>query len=52
MKVAVIMLHAIKNYGSVLQALVTQELLQILGCEAEVINYLREDSQDKNVYAR
>lgn len=51
-KVAVITLHAIKNYGSVLQTLATQKKFEELGCEVEIINYLREDSQDKNIYKR
>lgn len=52
MKVAVITLHAIKNYGSVLQTLATQKKFEELGCEVEIINFLREDSQDQNVYKR
>lgn len=43
MKVAVITLHAVQNYGSVLQALATQELLKQCGFEVEIINYIRED---------
>lgn len=49
MKVALITLHAIKNYGSVLQTLATQELFKEFGCEVELINYIREDSLDKNL---
>jgi len=52
MKVAVITLHAIKNYGSVLQTYATQKKFEELGCEVEIINFLREDSLDKNVYRR
>lgn len=52
MKVAVITLHAIKNYGSVLQTLATQKKFEEFGCEVEIINYLRPDSLDKNVYKR
>lgn len=49
MKVALITLHAIKNYGSVLQTLATQELFKEYGCEVELINYIREDSLDRNL---
>lgn len=49
MKVALITLHAIKNYGSVLQTLATQEIFKEYGCEVELINYIREDSLDKNL---
>lgn len=52
MKVAIITLHAIKNYGSVLQTLATQKKFEELGCEVKIINFLREDSQDKNIYKR
>lgn len=49
MKIDVITLHAIKNYGSVLQTLATQELFKAYGFEVEFINYIREDCLDKNL---
>lgn len=49
MKVALITLHAIKNYGSVLQTLATQEIFKEYGCDVKLINYIREDSLDKNL---
>lgn len=49
MKIAVITLHTIKNYGSVLQTLATQELFERFGFEVEVINYIREASLKKNL---
>lgn len=49
MKIALITLHAIKNYGSVLQTLATQEIFKRYGYDVEVINYIREDSLDKNL---
>ena len=49
MKINVITLHAIKNYGSVLQTLATQELFKSYGFDVEFINYIREDSLDKNL---
>jgi len=42
-RVDVITLHAVQNYGSVLQALATQKLLEKHGCEVKIINYIRED---------
>ncbi len=42
MKVAIITLHAIDNYGSVLQTYATEKLFQQQGCEVETINYIRE----------
>ena len=38
-KVAIITIHAIKNYGSVLQALATQELVKKLGFDPAIIDY-------------
>lgn len=49
MKIDLITLHAIKNYGSVLQTLATQTLFESYGYEVEVINYIREDCLDENL---
>ena len=43
MKVAVITRHAITNYGSLLQAIATQEIVKQLGNECEIIDYIRKD---------
>lgn len=43
MKVAVITRHAITNYGSLLQAFATQQIIENLGYECEIIDYIRED---------
>lgn len=40
MKVAVITRHAITNYGSLLQAIATQQLVESLGYTCEVIDYI------------
>ena len=40
MKVSIITMHAINNYGSVFQALATEQLFQQLGCEVETIDYI------------
>ncbi len=43
MKVAVITRHAISNYGSLLQAIATQEAIERLGHSCEIIDYVRSD---------
>lgn len=48
-KVDVITLHAVQNYGSVLQALATQKLLEKHGCEVQIINYIRENVKYENL---
>lgn len=49
MKVNVITRHAVANYGSILQALATQQLIENLGYECELIDYIRTD---ENYYNR
>ena len=49
MKIDVITLNAVRNYGSVLQALATQELLKENGADVEIINYVREDVLPSNI---
>lgn len=48
-KVGVITLHAIKNYGSVLQAYATQEILHNIGFDVTIIDYVREDARKENI---
>ena len=48
-KVDVITLHAVQNYGSVLQALATQEILKQHGCDVTIIDNVREDVQYENL---
>lgn len=43
MKIAVITRHAISNYGSLLQAIATQQVIENLGHSCEIIDYVRED---------
>ncbi|MDO4942835.1 MAG: polysaccharide pyruvyl transferase family protein [Lachnospiraceae bacterium] len=43
MKVAVITRHAITNYGSLLQAIATQQVIENLGYTCEIIDYVRVD---------
>lgn len=49
MKIAVITMHAVKNYGSALQAFATQQVLCGLGYETEIINYIRKKNIDSNL---
>lgn len=50
MKVLNITLHAIDNYGSVLQTLATETIFRKLGCEVETIDYVRETAQLDSFY--
>lgn len=43
MKVSVITRHAITNYGSLLQSMATQIILNRLGVECEIVDYIRKD---------
>ena len=49
MRIDVITLHAVQNYGSVLQALATQEFLKQHGCTVRIINYIRENVRPENL---
>ncbi len=49
MKVSVITRHAVTNYGSFFQTYATQQVLQKLGCEPEIIDYIRTDEHYKNI---
>jgi len=48
MKVSLITRHAISNYGSLLQTIATQTVIQKLGYECEVTDYIRDDENYKN----
>lgn len=48
MKISIVTIHGYRNYGSVLQTYATQEKLREFGLETEVLNYVREDSNDAN----
>lgn len=56
MQVAVITRHAISNYGSLLQAMATQQIIEGLGHSCEIIDYIREDENyleyEKNLLKR
>lgn len=49
MKIDLITLHGVANYGSVLQAYATQEILRELGCEVQVINYVKKENRYENL---
>lgn len=42
-KVAVITRHAVSNYGSILQTYATQQVIEMLGYDCEIIDYIRDD---------
>lgn len=49
MKIAVITRHAIINYGSLLQTIATQKVIEGLGHECEVIDYVRTQESYRNI---
>lgn len=49
MKIAIITMHAIKNYGSALQTFATQKFLSDREYDVEIINYIRKKNLDKNI---
>ena len=49
MKVDIITLHAVQNYGSALQAFATQEIFKQHGCDVTIINYVRENVRPENL---
>jgi len=49
MKISVITLHRVFNFGSVLQAYATQMLFEKLGHETEIIDYIPKSWQTKNL---
>lgn len=48
MKISLVTVHGYRNYGSILQTYATQEKMKEFGGSVEVLNYIREDSNDKN----
>ena len=46
MKIDVITLQAVNNYGSLLQTFATQEFFRQHGCDVRFINYARKDLAD------
>ncbi len=52
MKIDVITLHNVKNYGSALQTYATQKTLEKLGNEVEIINYYRKVDVEETMVKR
>lgn len=52
MKIDVITLHRVRNYGSSLQTLATQMFLREFGCEAEIIDYYPERYSSRGLLKR
>lgn len=50
MKVAIITLHRVFNYGSVLQTYATQRIFEKLGYNVEVIDYITEQRTNKRLF--
>lgn len=48
MKVSVITRHSVINYGSLLQSLATQNVIENLGHQCEIIDYIRDDETYQN----
>ena len=51
MKVSLITMHYVHNYGSVLQAFATQYLLEKAGHQVETVNYTRENCKRESMEA-
>ena len=52
MKIAVVTLHRIHNYGSVLQAYATQRILENLGHDVQVVDYITPQRTRKKLYGQ
>lgn len=48
-KVAVVTLHYIRNYGSLLQTYATQKKFELMGYSAEIVDYVRPNAEDNNL---
>lgn len=49
MKISIITLQNVSNYGSVLQAYATQTYFQSIGYDVELVNYWRKNMVDSNI---
>ena len=50
MKVAIVTLHRVYNFGSALQAYATQKFFEMLGCETEIIDYITPQRTKKRIF--
>lgn len=48
-KVYIITRHAITNYGSLLQSIATQEVVNSIGYQSQIIDYIRTDEEYKKI---
>lgn len=46
-KVGIITMHRVVNYGSALQAWATQKIIQIIGCDPVIIDYVYPNKKHK-----
>ena len=49
MKIDVITLQAVKNYGSVLQAFATKKLFESYGHKVSIINFQKTEAREENL---
>lgn len=50
MKAAIVTLHRVYNYGSVLQAYATQKVFEKHGCETSIVDYITEQRTLKRIF--
>lgn len=49
MKIEIITRHSMANYGSILQSYATQKVIEKLGHDSEIIDYVRKDEKGNNI---
>lgn len=49
MKISLITLQSVRNYGSVLQAFATQSLFESIGFDVEIVNYFKSKPANSNI---
>lgn len=50
MKISLITLHRVFNYGSVLQTYASQKVFEDAGCEVEVVDYITEQRTNRRIF--
>ncbi|AOS98780.1 hypothetical protein ESP131_00035 [Exiguobacterium sp. U13-1] len=50
MKISIITIHRVLNYGTVLQAFATQEIIKKMGHQVEIIDYITEVRKPKDIF--
>lgn len=51
MRISIITLHRVLNYGSVLQAFATSEIFKSFGCQVEFVDYVRSNDLNRSKIA-